>query len=461
MVKGQYGEEDLIKEYYPYYGSEFEIHGMYPETTNTIIISDGENEIIKEHHIGKITINNTDIKLKYDIKTNNIIIDDKYKNNPELLFVSILEENNNKSSNNTVGIGDSWEFVGVIAISHNGYVRYINNKHTYISKLDTINNKIVLYENIEGGDKDSSISDLLGNTIVKYQSFSHHDTIKKGENYLYLSSSQFGHEDRLIEIDKNGNIINDKNFATLIYNAVKNDSNSIDVLKKIVFNEKINNVYITNNENKQLDWFHANSIVYDSNTDILYVSGRTQGVLAIDYSNWKLIWYLADNSFISKSGSSPNNLYLKDIEALSPYRVKGDGLINGPKNQHSLFILPNGNIGMFDNQGDETVSTNGSRYIEYKISGSFGNYTAETIYEYKDNSLYSQIMSDVDYSGEQYQNLLLCYSYPKATILEVNKESKEVVFRLDLPFSTYRIDKMPLYYDENRIYTEESNLKNK
>nr|WP_258074870.1 hypothetical protein [Brachyspira murdochii] len=85
---------------------------------------------------------------------------------------------------------------------------------------------------------------------------------------------------------------------------------------------------------------------------------------------------------------------------------------------------------------------------------------AQKVYEYRDSSLYSRIMSDVDFTGENYENLLFVYAYPTARILEIEKNSKRELFKLSLPFATYIVDKLPLYYDEGRVYSEDCNLKN-
>ena len=159
-------------------------------------------------------------------------------------------------------------------------------------------------------------------------------------------------------------------------------------------------------------------------------------------------------------GFIPYDVHFKDLPSLEPYRVKGAGMDDGPKNQHALFLLANGNLGMFDNQGDEDTNPNGSRYVEYKITGTYGNYTAQKVYEYRDSSLYSRITSDVDFTGENYQNILITYGYPNGRILEIEKNSRKILFKLVVPYFLYRSDKMPLYYDEGRIYSEDCNLKN-
>lgn len=269
-------------------------------------------------------------------------------------------------------------------------------------------------------------------------------------------------------MDSSGAKLRELSFAKLIQNSLDLKTYPEDeaIFKQIVFSEDVNNIYKDNNgQQKAIDWFHANSLVYDSASDILYVSSRCHGVLAIDYSEWKLIWYMADDSLKTVTGIGPDvgipyQVYFKDLLSLDDYRVKGDGETDGPKNQHALFLHKDGNLGMFDNQGDGDTNPNGSRYVEYKITGTHGNYIAKKIDEYRDYSLYSRIMSDVDLTGENYENLLLTYAYPTARIVEVEKNTKKELFKLYLPFMTYRIEKMPLYYDEGRIYSEDCNLKN-
>ena len=446
-VKGLYGEPDIIHTYPAGYGTEFEIHGMFPESDNIIEVNDGGRIITKNVTVGSVLYNGTAIQKKYDVAINNLP-EEKYSNNPELYFVSY------NSGSYCIGI------------SKNGYLRYCNKRaYGYTIKFIIDNSKFNIIKLAEYSTDSSAIYDLLGNKVKQISEIAHHDMITIKNNFVHLGNSDWGSEDGLVEINNTGKILQYRNFGSLIKDIViaNNNANEIDILNKIVFDE--NNKYINENGvTESTDWFHANSLVYDYSTDILYVSSRQRGVLAIDYSEWKLIWWMADDTLSTEilvgHGGIPYDIHFKDLKSLEPYRVKEDGLNDGPKNQHALFLLANGNLGMFDNQGDEDTNPNGSRYVEYKITGTHGNYIAQKVYEYRDPSLYSRVMSDVDFTGENYQNLLLCYAYPTARILEVEKSTKNVLFRLDFPFITYRADKMPLYYDEGRVYSEDCNLKN-
>lgn len=62
-VKGLYGEPDIIHTYPAGYWTEFEIHGMFPESQNTIEINDGNRTIITNVYVNKLIINGEMIQL--------------------------------------------------------------------------------------------------------------------------------------------------------------------------------------------------------------------------------------------------------------------------------------------------------------------------------------------------------------------------------------------------------------
>ncbi|MEI0490755.1 aryl-sulfate sulfotransferase [Brachyspira pulli] len=438
-VKGQHGEEDLIHTYSAGYGNEFEIHGLYPECNNTIIVNDGGRIINKNVYIGPISVNGINIPSKFTVELDNLP-EEKYPNNPDIYFIGIYPYS--------------------IGISRNGYLKYINNKFYFLNiKVD--NKQILLY------DQNNGINTLIGKQYLKFPNTikAHHDYIKKINGYLSLSYSTWGGEDCVSEIDSIGNIIKTYQISDLIKSLIsQNNASEIENMNKIIFDDE--NIYTEGSSKKQIDWFHANSLVYDSDSDILYISGRHRGVLAIDYSEWKLIWWMADQKLNTKigvgNGFIPYNLHFKDLPSLEPYRVKGDALNDGPKNQHALFLLSNGNLAMFDNQGDEDYNPNGSRYVEYQITGEHGNWQAKKIEDYRPYNLYSRVTSDVDYVGDKYENILMTYGFQSGNIIEFNKQTKNILFKLNVGnnFLLYRTSKLPFYYNDGRIYSEDSNLKN-
>jgi arylsulfate sulfotransferase len=297
----------------------------------------------------------------------------------------------------------------------------------------------------------------------------HHDAIPYGNNFLVLANSQWGVEDRLIETTASGTIVRDLTFGKLFRdivapNGVGNQA-EIDIMNKIIYDDE-------NHLDGAKDWAHANSLVYDDDTDILYFSLRNQAVIAVDYSEWKLLWWMADDMLDTLHPGVPNRgLNFIDLPSLEDYRVKGDALANGPKNQHALLLRKNDNgrlnLAMFDNQGDTDADPNnlGSRYVEYAITGDHGNWTATVAHEYRDPNpissriVYSRIMSDVDLLPN---NKVLILSAIGSTIREVDLTTKDVKF--DMTFNlgwVYRADKMPLYpyQDQTKVYSIDYNEK--
>ncbi|PCG21108.1 aryl-sulfate sulfotransferase [Brachyspira sp. G79] len=443
-VKGLYGEPDIIHTYPAGYGTEFEIHGMFPESQNIIEVNDGGRIIKKEHYVGALQFSEGETMRKLYQVFQDDLPEENYKNNPNLYFATRYS---------------SVSPFYLIAVSRKGFVRYaFKYSSGFFAKLKIENKKLVIHDTL-------GIYDLLGNNKLSINN-AHHDIIRKNDNYLHLSRSGYGIEDRLLETTSSGNKVRELSFAQLIKNSLDLGKYPEDeaVFNQIVFSEDINNIYNLNGVKIAIDWCHANSIVYDSDTDILYVSSRHRGVLAIDYSEWKLIWWMADNNFNVVIGTAydkiPYDKHLKDLKSLEPYRVKGDGAVNGPKNQHALFLLANGNIAMFDNQGDEDTNPNGSRYAEYKITGTHGNYNAELIKDFRVEGKYSHYVSDVDFTENG--NILFTHG-SLGEIYELDQNSGSVLFYIDLTPQNgflYRADKMPLYYDEGRVYSEDCNLKN-
>ena len=85
-VKGLYGEPDIIHTYPAGYGTEFEIHGMFPESHNTIIVNDGGRTITKNIYIGTLsTSDNITIQKNMMLKLMNLM-----KKNILIILIYIL-----------------------------------------------------------------------------------------------------------------------------------------------------------------------------------------------------------------------------------------------------------------------------------------------------------------------------------------------------------------------------------
>ncbi|WP_300366864.1 aryl-sulfate sulfotransferase [Brachyspira sp.] len=466
ITEGRNGDEDIIFTYPKNYGSNFAIHGMYSENTNTIHIINGTNKISTNIIIGKLSLDEVYIpatnKVMKDLRveedTNFFNINDEnaltnFKdNNPEMYFVSPIINRTQKGS-------------FLMGISRNGNLRYLNYSNFYltneIAKVINEDNDIVIYDTM-------GISDLLGNAkldVLNLDIGVHHDVIRKksDSNYIMLANSKWGLEDRICEVDKNGNLIRDLYVGDLIKKIVNKNGDEAEkeFLKKLIFDEDNKYYSIGRKSDYPMDWAHCNSLVYDEDNDILYMSVRSLAIMAVDYSEWGLIWYMADDTLNTMESYNPYGKYLKDLKSLDSYKMLGDGNTDGPKSQHALFLISNNVIGMFDNQGDEDTNPNGSRYVEFKILGSNGNWNAEKIYEYKtENKLYSHFISDVDFLND---DLMLIDFGNNAQLMEVNKETKEVMYNLKFTMKTwgiYRADKMPFYYSPQYKYNEDCSFIN-
>ena len=467
ITEGRLGDEDIIFTYPKNYGSNFAIHGMYSENTNTIHIINGTNRISTNISVGRLSLDEiyipaTNIVLKdlNPIKTENVslnindesIVSNLQDNNSEIYFVSPII---NRSQKGEFSMG----------VSRNGNLRYVNYSNFYLTneipKVINEDNDIVIYDTM-------GISDLLGNAKLDVLNLNigvHHDVIRKksDSNYIMLANSQWGVEDRICEVDSNGNLIRDLYVGDLIKKIVNKNVNEAEkeYLKKLIFDEDNKYYSIGRKKDFPMDWAHCNSLVYDEGNDILYMSVRSLAVMAVDYSEWELIWYMADDTLDTMESYNPYGRYLKDLKSFDPYKVLGDGNTDGPKSQHALFLVSTNVIGMFDNQGDEDINPNGSRYVEYKITGSHGSWKAEKVYEYKtENKLYSHYISDIDFLNN---GIMLLDFGNNAQIMEVNKETKEMMYNLKFRIRTwgiYRVDKIPFYYSNDYKYNEDCSFIN-
>ncbi len=423
-VKGKTSDMDII--YCAVFNTtEIPIHGLYQNYDNTVELTINGQKIVTNIRIANQGIANA------TIHTDNLPAADPY--NQDFYFVSRIRTPFN-----------------FIAYDRKGYPRYA---------VDIIQHHTVFYTNGQILIRNNNgVHDLFYKNLVSYSA--HHDSIQiDNGNYVVLVNSTWGVEDRVVELNKYGTTIRDLYFGDLFWDIVTAPGD-LAILNQIIYDDK--NIYQDNGANKQIDWAHANSVVYDSDEDIMYFSLRHQGVIAVDYSEWKLLWWMADDDLYTRLLVVDGSINFTDVSSLDAYRVKGVGASDGPKNQHALFLLANGNLGMFDNQGDESTSTEGSRYVEYAISGTHGNYTATKVREYRDPSLYSRITSDVDFTGEG--NLLMTWGVPHR-VREINTDFSTVLFDLQIVNASgqmYRADKMPLYpyMDKNKAYAEDGNLKN-
>ncbi len=442
-IAGQQGDADITHTFPAGYGKNFPIHGLYPKAQNrvTILYKDKKKELIV--NIPEIMVNNEYVPYRQVVILDK---DSSQEHTDDIYFISAMIGTQYPSC--------SWVILGY---SRKGNLRYLN--------IDD-NPRLNELQRIVPGEKEMIlVTDIGSETLLSQRlldlsdenKIGHHDRVPKGDHFISLANSQWGIEDRIIEIDKRGNIIRDLSAGDLVRKIVhaKNNPTELELLNRVVFDEK--NIYITKKGKKQaIDWAHINSIVYDEKDDILYCSFRNLGIVAVKYTPWELIWWMVsdDLDFLPPTDPTAKHRgFLDLLPSLQDYRVKGDGLTDGPKHHHALFLWPDGTIGLFDNRG---YPNNKSRYVEYKISGRHPNWMAKKVYEYFDPKLTdNDFTSDIDVlpSG----NLLILYGMEQA-IVEVNKDTKDKLYQLNFALPTnmiYRVDKMPFYPTPGRQYPKE------
>ena len=229
---------------------------------------------------------------------------------------------------------------------------YTPDSSPHFSFLHKLNNGNMLAVSPDG----TLITELtmIGQTIKTYSvpNGIHHDIIEMPNgNFLVTSNSgnSFSIEDLIVEIDRtNGGIVKSWNLYNLL-----------DPNRKALPDEG------------QPDWFHMNSLFYDTTDKSIIVSGRNQSaVVKIDYATGALKWILGNPNFWTDSFSK----YL-----FTPVNSSGQAIDISSQDfwmygQHAAQRLPNGNIllyddgdfrNYYDNQNVPQVSY--SRAVEYAI----------------------------------------------------------------------------------------------
>lgn len=283
--------------------------------------------------------------------------------------------------------------------------------------------------------------DLTGKIYYEYvlPGGYHHDVYELENGNLLVASNDFDSgtvEDYIVEIERDtGNIVK-----------------RID-LKEILPMDEGKNQMATD-----YDWFHNNSVWYDSDTNSITLSGRHQdAVVNIDYNSLEINWIVGSHDGWSEE-------YQKYF--LDPI---GDDF-EWQWAQHAAMILPNGDLFIFDNGNNRSkteedsvkASDNYSRGVIYHINTI--DKTIEQVWEYgkdRGSEFYSPYISDVDYLEEDHY---LIHSGGINTVdgepgnepaglenvdsmnsITTEVKNDEVIFEMNLPTNLYRAEKMDLY----------------
>ncbi|MGL4388634.1 MAG: aryl-sulfate sulfotransferase [Brevinema sp.] len=425
------------------YGNILPLHGFYSDQVNTVVIKPkDEEQTVYKIKVPPISIVSKGAPIPgiepapgtpINIRTRTLVdvLPSPQIQNQDLYFISMPNART------------------VIGLDRRGEIRYLYQPKSGSPHLVRMKKEgLEMFMYIIDVNKSLQKVNMMGRTIYTYPMNIHHDFIPYTDGrMLILANSKWGWEDAVNVIDSKGKILKTLYIGDAIRNAVSLEDQSL--LKNLIFDDKT--PYNINGKPKKIDWAHANSLVYDSDKDLLYLSLRHQGVLAINMSTWTMEWFLvSDNINIEKGlkyGNVPKEMiYLKDIPSLASKRMNATLADGNPIGQHSLFLNSNDTLLLFDNQADQKENPFGSRMMEYVLNHNAMRAQVISRYQPEDKN-YSRYVSDVDITGDSFQNRLIFFGYGKIRrIIETDIRSATLFdMIIDAPSVMYRIDKFPLY----------------
>lgn len=436
-VKGRNGGSDIAYTYPSGWGTEFAVHGFYADFTNTLSI-----EMAGRKGAFPVYVAAQPPRLSFPIEVlaNRLPPEDPF--NHDLYFISIPLQG------------------ALIGIDRQGDVRYLNRKNIYsVPHIEARAQGMIYHDTPQNGDYVSA--DFLGNELSRFSGGrTHHEMMPIGGNKVLLSVSDWGWDDTLTEFSPQGAIVATKYFGDALRKAAA--PQDMALLNRVVYDDK--NIYQKDGTNMRTDWAHINGYTYDYETDTIILSVRSQGIFALRYKTWELLWWFANDDLKVIQGfgygfAPPNSLRVLDIPSLQKYRLKNAPNI-APLTHHAPLLKANGNLMLFDNHGDSLDKTKGgpSRAVEYSIK----NNTLSLVREFKHpRNLYSRLTCDVDLTGQNYENWLILHAetYPNylTEIAPDNSILFDVVFHTKQLF--WRVDKKPLYpyTDPHKKYSIDKN----
>lgn len=298
---------------------------------------------------------------------------------------------------------------------------------------------------------------LLGKVITEFslEGGYHHDYYELENGNILLASDDFYNDDGTVEDY-----------------IVELDRTTGEIVKSFDLKDVLNMKDGKSENWTAYDWFHNNSVWYDDETNSITLSGRHQdAVINIDYDTGKLNWIIGDSTNWSEK-------YQKYF-----FTPVGEGEFEWQWGQHAAMITPEGYVFILDNGNNkskleaEYVSAENSytRGVMYKIDTD--KMTIEQVWEYgkeRGSEFYSPYISDVDYIAKDHyivhsggivyvdgknSNQPAGFATGGTTLVSDTVELKndKIIFELKLPTNNYRVEKMNLYTDEEKVVLEEAN----
>ena len=220
--------------------------------------------------------------------------------------------------------------------------------------------------------------------------------------------------DKFIEIDESGNVLWE--WSTFDYLTL-NEYNPYWVERYMVQWDF--------GGNPNFDWTHSNSIYFDEEEGIVYVSIRNLSrIIAINYASKEILFHIGDSDFMEE-------VFFEDDFGFS--------------HQHSAQITPNHNLLFFDNGRFNNPEL--SRCVEIEFDDSYQNATLSWEYVIPE-SMFTLSRGECDRLSNG--NTLISVGRT-GNVLEVNNEN-EIVWHLnvtndnEVETTIYRSDRIPNLY---------------
>ena len=266
----------------------------------------------------------------------------------------------------------------------------------------------------------------------------HHNVQEKPNGNFLVTVSRQGSataEDQVVEIDRNS----------------KQIIRSWDLLQSLQYSRQALDV-------QAVDWIHVNAVIYDASDSSIIISGRTQALVKLDQNN-KVVWIMGCHKGWGLAGNGKdlnnyllqpldkNNVPIADTNVLLGYTNAPDFEWNWY--QHAPLLMPNGDVMVFDNGGDNrNFSGSGqySRAVEYKIDKV--NKTVMQVWEYgkeRGAATFSHIVSDVDFlSGNNHVIFspgAVSSATPYGKVIELDYATQHIYFEATItpPLAYYGI----------------------
>ena len=155
-----------------------------------------------------------------------------------------------------------------------------------------------------------------------------------------------------------------------------------------------------------VDWTHANSVLFDQNTNSVYISLRNiSRIINIDYDTQEINWQIGQAELMNDS-----------IDVSMDFDFSG---------QHSLRLLENGHILFFDNHS--YLEPRNSKCIEFSFDSLSNEFRSEWEYLLPEN-LFSHVRGECE--RMENGNTVISTGY-EGQLLEVSAD-KELVWNLEL-----------------------------